>query len=69
MKIVDYRILYASRNNTLEEAVSLHIPEWQPLGQPYLDKNGLEKQAMVIYEEAKPKAKKKSSEDNKNGAL
>jgi hypothetical protein len=51
MKINSYKIVLGSRNLPLEVVVMGLIKNgWQPYGNPYLDKNGTEKQAMVTYE-------------------
>lgn len=56
MKISDYRIVQGSKNRPLATHVKYQIDKgYQPYGYPYLDKNGVEKQAMVTYEEAQPK--------------
>lgn len=52
MKIIDYRIIHGSKNRPLPEHVRYQIDkDYQPYGYPYLDKNGIEKQVMVKYEE------------------
>ena len=57
MKIVDYDLLANTRNVPLEEIVSNRIKQgWQPYGSPYLDRNGVEKQAVVLHEEPKTEA-------------
>ncbi len=69
-KIKSYIIAAATKNNSLEDMVSFNIESgFQPYCGPYLDRNGIEKQAMVVYEEspttkqAKPKKKEANNED------
>jgi hypothetical protein len=55
MKIIDYDVLTASKNHSLQDCVCRLISAgWQPYGNPYLDRNGVEKQAMVKYEPEQP---------------
>jgi hypothetical protein len=56
MKINDYTVLTATKNNDLGVLVKCYIDQgWQPYGSPYLDRNGTERQVVVVYEETKAK--------------
>lgn len=59
MKIINYNILIDSLNASLSEKVENFIQQgWQPYGNPYVDKGGTEKQAMVVYEIPLPEGDK-----------
>jgi len=59
-KIIDYRIVNGSKNRPLAEHVQYQLEKgFQPYFAPHIDKNGVEKQAMVKYEEVESKSKKK----------
>ncbi len=63
-RIVEYETAFSSRNETLSMVVQRYIADgWQPFGNPYIDKNGVDRQAIVKHEEAKPKAKKKGAKN------
>lgn len=52
MKVIDYGTVTATKNTPLCDGVQALITiGWQPYGNPYLDRNGVEKQAVVKYEE------------------
>jgi len=51
-KIIDYKIIAESKKSSLENRVCEAISfDWIPYHGPYLDRNGIEKQAMVQYED------------------
>lgn len=52
MTIINYRIVNGSKNRPLAEQVKFQLESgWQPYHSPYIDNTGIEKQAMVMYEE------------------
>ena len=55
---------------TIDKAV-VHWMEfgWQPYGYPYLDKNGNEKQAMVMYEVESNASKTPATVKNRIGGV
>lgn len=53
-KIVDYKIITDSKNSSLENRVCEAISfDWVPYHGPYLDRNGIEKQAMIKYDDGR----------------
>lgn len=63
-KIIEYNILSSTKNASLTEKVTEYISYgWQPYWSVYLDKNGVENQAIVRYEDKKPAKKAKKHED------
>lgn len=54
-KIIDYEIVNGTTDAYLEALVKCRLPDWQPLGNPFMGRDECYYQVMVRYEE-EPKA-------------